>query len=97
MTTPNTDVDTDEDMIQREPSRQQLLREPDSGMHEATAAIPNRPVRSPFNNNASVLLAANAWSGVENATSKGTLRISNPYGDAMMQSLKSTGTGEAQQ
>ncbi len=97
MTTPNNAVDTDEDMIPREPQRQQLLKEPDSGMHQATAYIPNRPVRSPFNNNASVLLAANSWSGAGNATSRGTLRISNPYGDAMMQSLKASGTGEPQQ
>jgi hypothetical protein len=73
---------------------------PDGGIHEATGYIPKqqvRPVSSPFNNSASILLAANSWSGAGNATSKATLRVSNPYADAMMQSLKASGTGEPQQ
>jgi hypothetical protein len=93
------DNDTDENMIPQEPQRPAAARgEPDGGVHEATAYIPHqqvRPVTSPFNNNASILLAANAWSGAENATSKSTLRVSNPYSEAMKSSLQASGTGEA--
>lgn len=71
------------------------LPDPDAetGVHEATAAIPARQAASAFNNSASVLLAANAWSGVENASSKSTLAVSNPYAESMHSSLKASGSG----
>lgn len=50
-----------------------------------------------FNPSASVLMAANSYSGVGNGTSGGTLRISNPFGAAMMSTLKQSGSGKAQE
>jgi len=57
------------------------------GMHVATATPSPRPAERAFNPASSVLMAANRYSGVLNASSEGTLRISNPYGLAMKETL----------
>jgi hypothetical protein len=64
-----------------------------SGTHAATS-IPEVQQASPvFNPASSVLMAANQFSGVTNASSEGTLKVSNPYGLMMAESLKQSGTG----
>lgn len=90
------------------PSSQQQLRTEEfaSGaggggrnVHAATAMPSTRmqqanPVFEPA---ASVLMASNSYSGVGLGSSDATMSVSNPYGKAMRDQIKQSGSGEIQQ
>lgn len=62
--------------------------DPNTGTHEATAVPQASPKFAP---DASVLLAANQYSGVGLGTSDSTLSVANPYGKSMRDTLKQSG------
>jgi hypothetical protein len=68
------------------------------GAAHIASSLPRVQQATPtFDPTSSVLLAANTYSGVGNGSSSGTMRISNPFGQAMKDQLQSSGSGKATQ
>lgn len=65
------------------------------GVHAASTMATTQA--SPDFQPASILMAANTYSGIGNATSQSTLRVANPYGLAMQQTLKENSSGKPTQ
>ena len=60
-----------------------------------SARLSRQGVTPAFDPAGSVLLAANQYSGIGLGSSDVTMRISNPYGTAMRDQLKESGSGKA--
>ncbi len=69
-----------------------------SGMGSTIASVlPQvQQARPDFDPTGSVLQAANSWSGVGNGSSDSTLRVADPYGLNMRNSLRQMDDGKAE-
>jgi hypothetical protein len=83
------------DDSQAQASRSSQFSDGIAGGGAVASSLPQVAQASPdFDSSGSVLTAANAYSGLGLGSSDSTMRIANPYGLAMRDSLRATGSGK---